>query len=134
MLNCWVNSMRCLGIFFTPPPPFHPDGKLVHLRATHLAFSFFSPFEPQPPPPPLETSVQLYTFLIYKFGLCNSPPPPPPPTRISSKLPRFHENSFSYSGATLWNSLPYNIRESSSLHQFSPSIFLKTQHSWKSGL
>ena len=28
------------------------------------------------------------------------------------------KNSFSHSGATLWNSLPYNIRESSSLHQF----------------
>ena len=26
------------------------------------------------------------------------------------------ELSFSYSGATLWNSLPYNIRESSSLN------------------
>ena len=30
----------------------------------------------------------------------------------------YMKNSFSYSGATLWNSLPYNIRESSSLHQF----------------
>ena len=49
----------------------------------------------------------------------------------------YMNNSFSYSGAILWNSLPYNIRESSSLHQFktpSPSIFLKTRYSWKSGL
>ena len=30
----------------------------------------------------------------------------------------YMKNIFSYSGATLWNSLPYNIRESSSLHQF----------------
>ena len=31
----------------------------------------------------------------------------------------YMKNSFSqYSGATLWNSLPYNIREFSSLHQF----------------
>ena len=30
----------------------------------------------------------------------------------------YMKNRFSYSGATLWNSLPYNIRESSSLHQF----------------
>ena len=30
----------------------------------------------------------------------------------------YMKNSFSYSCATLWNSLPYNIRESSSLNQF----------------
>ena len=30
----------------------------------------------------------------------------------------YMKNSFSYSGATLWNSLPYTIRESSSSHQF----------------
>ena len=30
----------------------------------------------------------------------------------------YMKNSFSYSGATLWNSLPCNIRESASLNQF----------------
>ena len=30
----------------------------------------------------------------------------------------YMKNSFSYSGATLWNSLPHNIRESGSLNQF----------------
>ncbi|CAH3195760.1 unnamed protein product, partial [Porites evermanni] len=30
----------------------------------------------------------------------------------------YMKNSFSYSGATLWNSLPCNIRESGSLNQF----------------
>ena len=31
--------------------------------------------------------------------------------------------SFSYSGATLWNSLPYNIRDSSSLNQFKRLLY-----------
>ena len=31
--------------------------------------------------------------------------------------------SFSYSGATLWNILPYNIRESSSLNQFKRLLY-----------
>jgi len=49
------------------------------------------------------------------------------------------KNSFSYSDATLSNSLPGNIRESASLNQFKRRLlylayFLKTQHSWKSGL
>ena len=34
-----------------------------------------------------------------------------------------HENSFSYSGTTLWNSLPCNIRESDSLNQFKRLIY-----------
>ena len=41
----------------------------------------------------------------------------------------YMKNSFSYSGATLWNSLPCNIRESSSLNQlnaFSIQIFKYT--------
>ena len=35
----------------------------------------------------------------------------------------YTKNSFSYSGATLWNSLPYNIRESSSLNQFKRLLY-----------
>ena len=35
----------------------------------------------------------------------------------------YMKNSFSYSGATLWNSLPYNIRESSSLNQFKRLLY-----------
>ena len=33
------------------------------------------------------------------------------------------KNSFSYSGATLWNSLPCNIRESGSLNQFKRLLY-----------
>ena len=33
------------------------------------------------------------------------------------------KNSFSYSGATLWNSLPRNIRESGSLNQFKRLLY-----------
>ena len=33
------------------------------------------------------------------------------------------KNSFSYSGATLWNSLPCNIRESGSLNQFKSLLY-----------
>ena len=33
------------------------------------------------------------------------------------------KNSFSYSGATLWNSLPCNIRESGSLNQFKSRLY-----------
>ncbi|RMX49139.1 hypothetical protein pdam_00003948 [Pocillopora damicornis] len=35
------------------------------------------------------------------------------------------KNSFSYSGATLWNSLPCSIRESSSLNQFKRLLYKK---------
>ena len=35
----------------------------------------------------------------------------------------YMKNSFSYSGATLWNSLPCNIRESASLHQFKRLLY-----------
>ena len=40
-------------------------------------------------------------------------------------FPRTNEmkNSFSYSGATLWNSLPCNIRESGSLNQFKRLLY-----------
>ena len=34
------------------------------------------------------------------------------------------KNSFSYSGATLWNSLPCNLRETKSLSQFKPLLNL----------
>ena len=34
---------------------------------------------------------------------------------VSFPRTNYMENSFSYSGATLWTSLPYNIRESDSL-------------------
>lgn len=45
------------------------------------------------------------------------------------------KNSFSYSGATLWNSLPCNIRESGSLSQFKRLLYHNfwTRYSWKSG-
>ena len=33
----------------------------------------------------------------------------------------YSKNSFSYSGATLWNSLPCNIRESCSFNEFKTS-------------
>ena len=35
----------------------------------------------------------------------------------------YMKNSFSYSGATLWNSLHCNIRESSSLNQFKRLLY-----------
>ena len=35
----------------------------------------------------------------------------------------YMKNSFSYSGATLWNSLPCNIRESGSLNQFKRLLY-----------
>ena len=35
----------------------------------------------------------------------------------------YMKNSFSYSGATLWNSLPRNIRESGSLNQFKRLLY-----------
>ena len=46
------------------------------------------------------------------------------------------KNSFSYSGATLWNSLPCNIRESGPLNQFKRLLYhnFQTRYSWKSGL
>ena len=35
----------------------------------------------------------------------------------------YMKNSFSYRGATLWNSLPHNIREPSSLNQFKRLLY-----------
>ena len=35
----------------------------------------------------------------------------------------YMKTSFSYSGATLWNSLPWNIRESASLNQFKSLLY-----------
>ena len=35
----------------------------------------------------------------------------------------YMKNVFSYSGATLWNSLPCNIRESGSLNQFEHLLY-----------
>ena len=45
--------------------------------------------------------------------------------KLAVPFPRtnYMKNSFSYSGATLWNSLPYNIRESSSLNQFKRLLY-----------
>ena len=59
--------------------------------------------------------------------------------KLAVPFPRtnYMKNSFSYSGATLWNSLHHDIRESSSLDQFKRLLyqnFLNTRHSWKSGL
>ena len=40
--------------------------------------------------------------------------------KLNVPLPRtnYYKNSFSYSGAILWNSLPCNLREAESLGQF----------------
>ena len=40
--------------------------------------------------------------------------------KLNIPLPRtnYYKNSFSYSGAILWNSLPCNLREAESLGQF----------------
>ena len=40
--------------------------------------------------------------------------------KLDVPLPRtnYYKNSFSYSGAILWNSLPCNVREAESLGQF----------------
>ena len=40
--------------------------------------------------------------------------------KLNVPLPRtnYYKNSFSYSGAILWNSLPCNLRETESLGQF----------------
>jgi len=35
----------------------------------------------------------------------------------------YMKNSFSYSGATLWNSLPCNVRESGSLNKFKRLLY-----------
>ena len=35
----------------------------------------------------------------------------------------YMKNRFSYCGASLWNSLPYDIRESSSLNQFKRLLY-----------
>ena len=40
----------------------------------------------------------------------------------------YMKNSFSYSGATLWNSLPCNIRESGSLNQFNALSIIIFKH------
>ena len=46
-------------------------------------------------------------------------------TKLVVFFPRtnYMKNSFSYSGATLWNSLPCNIRESASLNQFKHLLY-----------
>ena len=45
----------------------------------------------------------------------------------------YMKNSFSYSGATLWNSLTCNISESGSLNKFKRLLYhnFQTRHSWK---
>ena len=45
--------------------------------------------------------------------------------RLVVPFPRtnYMKNSFSYSGTTLWNSLPCNIRQSSSLNQFKHLLY-----------
>ena len=45
--------------------------------------------------------------------------------KLVAPFPRtnYMKNSFSYSGATLWNSLPCNIRESASLNQFKRLLY-----------
>ena len=41
-----------------------------------------------------------------------------------------YKNSFSYSGATLWNSLPHDIRQAESLGLFKRMKYVEAQHSW----
>jgi len=45
----------------------------------------------------------------------------------------YYKNSFSYSGAILWNSLPCDLREAESLRQFKCLLkeMYEAQHSWK---
>ena len=45
--------------------------------------------------------------------------------KLNVPLPRtnYYKNSFSYSGAVLWNSLPREVRSAESLGKFDRSIF-----------
>ena len=56
--------------------------------------------------------------------------------KVIVPLPRtnFMKNSFSYSGAVLWNSLPCDMREAKCLSQFKRLAHTCTRHSWKTGL
>ena len=51
-------------------------------------------------------------------------------TKLVVPFPRtnYMKNSFSYSGATLWNSFPCNIRGSGSLNQFNAFAIIIIKH------
>ena len=57
--------------------------------------------------------------------------------KLNVPLPRtnYYKNSFSYSGATLWNSLPRDIRQAESLGLFKCLLkYVEARHSWKVAL
>ena len=103
---------------------------MLHYRAFEVI-----PFQKTPPPPLLtKNRVKRYQITAEKKQRLYHVSPPDSSLTAESTLtlpqPRtdYLKKSFSYSGAQLWNSLPIELRQATSLNDFKTKL---RRHSYK---